>query len=136
MKILVDTSVWIDFFNAVASPYRSCLRGLLEAEEDICISDLILTEILQGFKFDKEFETAKNHLQAFPILGLNSPDSYIKAAYHYRLCRKHGITIRKTVDCLIAQTAIEHGVALLHKDKDFELISSVSRLQILTPSML
>jgi len=91
---------------------------------------------LQAFKSDKDFETAKNHLQAFPIPGLSSPESHTKAAYHYRLWRKHGTTIPKTIDCLIAQAAIEQGIALLHKDKDFELIPTVSKLQIPTPSML
>jgi hypothetical protein len=133
---LVDTSVWIDFFNGVTNPFRACLSRLLEAEEDVCISDIILAEILQGFKLDKEFETAKKHLQAFPILGLSSPESYIQAAVLYRSCRKHGLTVRNTVDCLIAQTAIDHGVALLHNDRDFELISSVSSLQIFTSATL
>ena len=130
MKILVDTSAWIDFFNGISSSPRVSLRKLLEAEEEICISNYILTETLQGFKDDKEFKAAKKHLLNLPILGLAFPELYISAAQLYRTCRKRGITIRKTADCLIAQTAIEHGVPLLHNDKDFDRIASVSSLQI------
>ncbi len=130
MKILVDTSVWIDFFNGVSSTPRVFLRKLLEAEEEVCISNYILAETLQGFKSDREFETARMHLLHLPILNLTTAELYISAAQLYRLCRKRGITIRKTVDCLIAQTAIEHGMPLLHNDKDFDRIASVSSLQI------
>ena len=130
MKILVDTSVWIDFFNGVSSVPRVSLRKLLEAEEEVCISSYILAETLQGFKNEREFEAAKRHLLYLPILDLTNPESYISAAQLYRTCRKRGVTIRKAADCLIAQTAIEHGVPLLHNDKDFDRITSVSSLQI------
>lgn len=130
MKILVDTSVWIDFFNGLSSAPRLSLRKLLEAEEEVCISNYILAETLQGFKNEREFEAAKRHLLYLPILDLTNPESYISAAQLYRTCRKRGVTIRKTADCLIAQTAIEHGVPLVHNDKDFDRIASVSSLQI------
>ena len=130
MKILVDTSAWIDFFNGISSPPRISLRKLLEAEEEVCISSYILAETLQGFRDDREFEDAKRHLLHLPILDLALPELYISAARLYRTCRKQGLTIRKTADCLIAQTAIEHGVPLLHNDKDFDRIASVSSLQI------
>ena len=130
MKILVDTSVWIDFFNGVSSPARMTLRKLLEMEEEVCISSYILTETLQGFKDNREFESAKRNLLHLPIFILAEVESYVKAAQLYRTCRKQGLTIRKTADCLIAQTAIEHDVPLLHNDKDFDRIASVTRLQI------
>ena len=116
MKILVDTSVWIDFFNGISSSPRVSLRELLEAEEEVCISNYILAEILQGFKDDREFEAAKRDLLHLPILELSLTESYISAARLYRTCRRKGLTIRKTVDCLIAQTAIEHGVPLSRQD--------------------
>ena len=131
MKILVDTSVWIDFFNGISSLSKMALHNLLEAEEDICISDYILTETLQGFKDDKEFEAAKRHLLNFPIYRLKVPESYIHAAQIYRACRKKGVTIRKTADCLIAQTAIEFRLFLLHNDNDFDRIASICNLRIL-----
>ncbi len=131
MKILVDTSVWIDFFNGIPSQPKILLHDLLHSEEAICISDYILTETLQGFKDDKEFETAKTHLLKFPVYSLKSPESYIHAAELYRTCRKKGLTIRKTADCLIAQTAIEHKLFLLHNDSDFEQIASICELRML-----
>ena len=106
------------------------LRKLLEAEEEVCISSYILTETLQGFKDDREFEAAKRNLLHLPILSLTESESYVNAAQLYRTCRKQGLTIRKTADCLIAQTAIAHDVPLLHNDKDFDRIASVTRLQV------
>lgn len=133
MAILVDTSVWIGFFNGVASDRVRILEELIEADEDIVLSDLILTEILQGFKFDEEFAAARDHLLSFQICTLSGVESYIKAAQIYRECRKKGITIRSTTDCLIAQTAIEYGLILLHEDHDFELIASACPLALFTP---
>lgn len=132
LRILVDTSVWIDFFNGIPSTPQTYLKKLLENEEDVCVSKYILTEILQGFKDDGEFEIAKKHLLEFPILVLTDLEQYISAAQLYRLCRKKGLTLRKTADCLIAQTAIEYDVHLLHNDKDFDRIASVSQLKIFT----
>jgi predicted nucleic acid-binding protein len=129
--ILVDTSVWIHFFNGVDSRSIRLLEGLLDAEEEICLSGIILTEVLQGFKNDKDFETAQRHLLNFAVYSLNSPISYIKAAKIYRKCRRQGITIRKTADCLIAQTAIENKLILLHQDTDFDRIASICPLKIL-----
>ena len=128
--ILVDTSVWIEFFNGVDTTGVRMLGDLIELEEEVCISDHILTEVLQGFRRDRDFELAQKHLLRFPVYSLNSLDSYIKAAQIYRKCRKQGITIRKTVDCMIAQTAIENKLTLLHNDSDFDKIASVCPLKI------
>ncbi len=128
--ILVDTSVWIEFFNGVDTTGVRMLGDLIELEKEVCISDYILTEVLQGFRRDRDFELAQKHLLRFPVYSLNSLDSYIKAAQIYRKCRKQGITIRKTVDCMIAQTAIENKLTLLHNDSDFDKIASVCLLKI------
>jgi hypothetical protein len=130
LEILVDTSVWIDFFKGIKSAASGILYKMLAAEDSICISDIILAETLQGFRSDEDFESARTHLLLFPIYSLRSPDSYLKAAQLYRMCRKKGITIRKTIDCLIAQTAIDHHLILLHQDNDFDKIASVSGLQV------
>jgi predicted nucleic acid-binding protein len=127
---LVDTSVWIDFFNGLETAVSRLLENLILAEEDVCISDFILTEVLQGFRSDKEFEIAKRHLLKLPIYGINGNNSYVKAAQIYRVCRKKGFTIRKTADCIIAQTAIENGLVLLHRDSDFDLIAKVCALKL------
>lgn len=128
--ILVDTSVWIEFFNGVKSTGVQMLEDLIEREEDVCISDYILAEVLQGFRKDRDFELAQRHLLRFPVYSLYDLDSYIKAAQIYRRCRQKGVTIRKTADCMIAQTAIENNLVLLHHDSDFDKISSVCPLNI------
>lgn len=128
--ILVDTSVWIDFFNDAGTRQVTMLEDLIQQEEEVSISDYILTEVLQGFKRDKDFELAKKHLLRFPVYSLNGLDSYIKAAQIYRKCRKQGVTIRRTSDCMIAQTAIENNLILLHHDSVFDRIASVYPLRI------
>ena len=128
--ILVDTSVWIEFLNGVDTTGVRMLGDLIELEEEVCISDYILTEVLQGFRSDRDFGIAQKHLLRFPVYSLNGIDSYIKVAQIYRKCRKHGITIRKTVDCMIAQTAFENKLTLLHNDSDFDKIASVCTLKI------
>jgi len=127
--ILVDTSVWIEFFNGIDAAAVHILENLIEGEEDICISDYILAEVLQGFRKDRDFELARENLIRFPIYSLGGPDSYIKAAQIYRKCRKRGVTIRKTADCIIAQTAIENRFILLHDDADFDRIAKVCPLK-------
>jgi predicted nucleic acid-binding protein len=134
--ILIDTSVWIDFFNGLETVATQLFENLIWSEEDVYISDYILTEVLQGFKVDREFDLAKKHLLKFPICGMKNTNSYIKAAQIYRLCCKKGITIRKTADCIIAQTAIENGLFLLHNDTDFDLISSICPLKIYSKKQL
>ena len=95
--ILVDTSVWIDFLRGVESVHRQTLHRLIEDEEDISITEIILTEILQGIKKDKDFHTIKDYLLEFPIHRPKGVETYLKAARIYRDCRKKGKTIRKTV---------------------------------------
>lgn len=130
MTILVDTSAWIGLFNGTGTRAARLLEYLIETQEDVCISDYILTEVLQGFKKDRDFQLARRHLLLFPVCPLKSPDSYVKAAQLYRMCRKKGITIRKTADCIIAQTAVENKMLLLHDDVDFNRIASICPLKI------
>ena len=106
------------------------LKNLIGKESDLCLADIILTEILQGFKSDTDFLIAKKHLLSFPIYSLAGLDSYIAASQIYRLCRKKGLTIRKTFDCLIAQIAIENDLVLLHNDKDYDMIAKAAPLRI------
>ena len=130
--ILVDTSVWIPFFNGTPSEKAEMLAHLIDREEDVCISDFILMEILQGFRSDKEFELARKFLLRFPLYSPAGLSSYASASQIYRKCRKQGITLRKSVDCIIAQTAIENGLTLLHGDSDFDRIASVVRLKLVS----
>ena len=128
--VLIDSSVWINFFNGSETESVQTLEDLIAAEEDVCISGYILTEVLQGFRDDRAFETVRRQLLKLTIFDLNVPDSYIKAAQLYRRCRKQGITIRRTADCIIAQTAIENKLLLLHDDADFDKIAQVCPLKI------
>lgn len=128
--ILVDTSVWIDFLNGANSMERHVLHALIEEEWDISITEIILTEILQGIKKDRDFAAVRDYLREFPIYRPNGIETYLKAAGIYRDCRKQGRTIRTTVDCLIAAICIEHDLLLFHKDNDFDLITECSGLKI------
>jgi predicted nucleic acid-binding protein len=120
--ILVDTSVWIDFLKDTDSPHSSVLDRLIEDEQDVSITEIILTELLQGIKDDRAFRMMRTYLLDFPIYGPKGVESYIRAAQIYRDCRKQGKTVRKTLDCIIAAICIEHGLTLLHRDSDFDLI--------------
>ncbi len=120
--ILADTSVWIDFLTGSDTPYRRMLHTFIENEEEICITEIILTEILQGIKDDITYETTKSYLLEFPIIKPKGRETYISAAEIYRKCRKKGKTIRKTIDCIIAAIAQENNLTILHNDNDFEII--------------
>ena len=129
--ILVDTSVWIDFLKGANSRERHVLHRLIEDEEDISITEIILTEILQGIKEDKDFKRVKDYLLEFPIYSPRGVETYLKAAEIYRDCRKKGKTVRKTVDCIIAAICMENGLTIFHKDSDFEHIGAFTGLKAL-----
>ncbi|MGD0845440.1 MAG: PIN domain nuclease [Geobacteraceae bacterium] len=122
--ILIDASAFIEFLNRTGSREDTLIEQLIRNDEDIVLADITLTEILQGIKTDREYRDVKASLLTFPLLSLNSAESYIAAAELYRKCRKKGLTVRSTVDLLIAQIAIEHRTALLHNDRDFECVTS------------
>ncbi|MCL5772879.1 MAG: PIN domain nuclease [Firmicutes bacterium] len=132
--LLVDTSVWIEFFRRTESKYQLALHRLLQEDADICIADIVLSEILQGIKSDKDFNQVKNYLFKFPIYYLKDAGSYAEAAQIYRACRKKGLTIRRTIDCIIARIAIENNLILFHNDRDFDTIAKVFKeFQIYSP---
>lgn len=128
--VLIDTSAFIEFLNHTGSPFDREIERLIVNDEDVAIADIVLTEILQGIRDDKEYEEIKTSLLSFPIYSLRNNDSYITAAELYRKCRKKGITIRTTVDLLIAQIAIENDLLLLHNDNDFDSIARISSLKV------
>ena len=116
--ILVDSSVWIDYFNGNISAETDTLDRLLGVEP-LAIGDLILTEVLQGFRADNDYQTAKSLLMTLTVFDMLGSELAIKAADNFRLLRKQGITIRKTADVIIATYCIEHRHTLLFADKDF-----------------
>ncbi len=117
--ILVDSSVWIDYFNGNASPETDFLDGMLGVDA-IAIGDMILTEVLQGFRHDKDYETAKRLLEALTQFELLGIEMAVKSADNFRKLRKKGVTIRKTADVIIASYCMEHDLPLLFSDKDFQ----------------
>ena len=129
--ILVDTSVWIDFLNGADSKERHVLHRLIEDEEDISITEIILTEVLQGIKDDRDFRRVRDYLLEFPVHKPKGTMTYLKAAEIYRDCRRNGKTIRKTVDCIIASICLENGLTLLHKDSDFDTMEECVGLKVL-----
>ena len=116
--IFVDSSVLIDYFNGKDNWQVEKLDEIL-GKEIVVIGDYILVEVLQGFRKDKNYETAKEVLSAFPCLNMLGEEMALKSADNYRKLRKKGITIRKTVDLIISTFCIENDLELLHNDKDF-----------------
>jgi len=128
MMVLVDTTVWIDFFTARSSDHVVALENLIRDREDICICGIVLTEVLQGIGKDSEFKKTRDLLTNLLFLPMPYP-VFLKAAEIYRDLRRKGITIRKTVDCMIASVAIENNIPILHNDKDFKAIEDVFGLK-------
>ena len=123
---LVDTSVWIDFFKASANPAVERLKEVLSTGVETGVSTTILQEILQGTADERQFLKYRSYFETQPIYLPRDPiRSAIAAARLYFDCRRQGITVRSSNDCLIAQTALEHGLILLHTDEDFRHIGKV-----------
>lgn len=116
--ILVDSSVWIDFFNGTTTPEAEYLDRALGIQS-IAVGDLILAEVLQGFRSDKDFATAKSILAEFEQLELLGKNRAIRAAEKIRKLRKTGITVRKINDVIIASYCIDEKIPLLFSDRDF-----------------
>lgn len=127
--ILVDTSVWIDFFNGHDSVEAAFLRSCVVDARPLTIPGLVLTEILQGVRTDAEATRIARVLSAFDVPPELDPADYEKAAALYRQCRAKGFTVRSTIDCLIAQLCLRHDYALLAKDRDFDSIGQVVSLE-------
>lgn len=117
--ILVDSSVWIDYFNGSITPQTEALDELL-GSEDLAIGDLMLTEVLQGFADERAFSQAKRLLLSLRLVDIGGRDIAVQAARNFRALRKRGVTVRKTIDSLIATRCIESGYVLLHADRDFD----------------
>ena len=117
--ILVDSSVWINYFSGIETWQTKLLDGLL-SNVPILMGDLILAEVLQGFRSDKDFEEARANLSALPFQTIGGYKVALKSALNYRLLRKKGVTVRKTIDIIIGTFCIIKNIPLLHDDRDFE----------------
>ncbi len=127
--VLVDTTVWIDFFADRSEPHVAALEKLIENEEDLCLCGIILAEVLQGIRSDEDYIKTKDYLDDLVLLPMQHA-TFIRAAEVYRRLRKRGVTIRKPVDCMIASVAIEHDIPLLHNDRDFDYMAKYSNLRV------
>ena len=116
--ILVDSSVWTSYFNGVVYPQTNWLDDAL-GREIILVGDLILAEVLQGFRSDRDFLKAKELLSNFLFMEMLGRELAIKSAENYRILRKKGVTVRKTIDVIIGTFCIHHNLTLLHDDQDF-----------------
>ncbi|MEN8180060.1 MAG: PIN domain nuclease [Pseudomonadota bacterium] len=130
--IFVDSSVWIDYFNGIRSAEANHLDSLLGVEP-VGLGDVVLIEVLQGFRHDRDYKTARELLTSLTVFTLGGQDIALKSADNFRLLRKSGVTVRKTIDVLIATFCIEKKLPLLHSDKDFEPFHS--HLNLLAPTL-
>jgi predicted nucleic acid-binding protein len=117
--ILVDSSVWIDYFTGTNTAQTERLDRLLGVEP-LAIGDLILTEVLQGFDNERDFNDARKMLTSLMLVELGGQKIAIQAAKNFRALRSLGVTVRKTIDTIIATRCIESGYDLLHNDRDFD----------------
>ena len=117
--ILVDSSVWIDYFRGVATPQSDRLDAML-GNELVAIGDLILAEVLQGFGSERDFNQARKLLTSLMVIDIGGKDVAIQAARNFRALRAVGVTARKTIDTLIATRCIESRLPLLYSDRDFD----------------
>ena len=127
---MVDSSVWIDFFTGHETPQVACLEACLRDGTELCLCGLVLTEVLQGIRDDREYRRVRSRLDRLPCLPLRRA-VFLRAAELYRQLRAAGVTIRNPVDCVIGATALTYGVALLASDRDFVLMAQHVALKTL-----
>lgn len=117
--VFVDSSVWIDFFNGVVTPESELLDGLL-GREPVALGDLVLAEVLQGFRDEADYRTARDLMTGLVVFELLGRARAIRVAEHTRALRKAGVTVRKATDAVIATFCIEQRMPLLYSDRDFD----------------
>lgn len=129
--ILVDSSVWIDFFNGRSSPTADRLTDLLQdGSAPLGMPDLVLFEVLRGFRHEQDFQAARRALAPLPVVEIAGEDAALRASHHYRALRAAGVTVRSPIDVLLASYCIEHDHALLHADRDFDALEALRGLKV------
>jgi predicted nucleic acid-binding protein len=129
---VVDTSVWVDFFRDRATWQVEHLADLIADDEPVALTDIVLTEILQGLPDNRLVRRVERRLLAFDVLRLETLDDFRRAAALYRQARTKGITIRRTLDCLIASVCVRDDIALLHADAAFDHLAARTNLRVVT----
>ena len=128
--LVVDSSVWIDYFSGNPSPARDTLRRLLlQGEVRVVVPDLVLFEVLRGFRHEREFRQARSLMEGLSVEAVGGGAMALEAAQHYRSLRAMGFTVRSGVDVLIATFCIDKGYALLHRDRDFDVFEEARGLR-------
>jgi predicted nucleic acid-binding protein len=127
--IVIDTSVWIDYFNGVSTPQTRLLDDLL-GERVLAVGDLILAELLQGFASEQDAKRALSLLDPLEFLEMAGRDVAIQSAAHYRRLRRRGVTVRKTMDMLIGTYCLMHDHEILHADRDFDVLAEHLGLKV------
>lgn len=122
---LIDTSIWIQFFRYPQSREALLLEDLIKSNYPVCINGIIEMEILQGIRSDRNYHQVKDYLKDFQYFPDLTQTYFETAIEIYRVCRKRGVTVRKSVDCLIAANALVDNLIIFHRDRDFNKISSV-----------
>lgn len=128
--IVADTTVWVDFLEGRGTQQDHHLQRLIEEGAPVALTDVVYCEVLQGIVSDALYRKIREILLAFPILCVSGLETFEEASGIYRDCRKKGLTIRSTVDCLIAATCLQAGAELFHNDRDFEAIAKVRNLRL------
>jgi predicted nucleic acid-binding protein len=133
--VIVDTTVWVDYLNDVATPETDWLDHQL-ARQPLGLLDLMVCEILQGLSADDEAGRVLRDLRRFEIFGTGGVELAVAAAQNYRALRSQGRTVRKTIDCLIATFCLRHGHSLLHCDRDFDPFEQLLGLSVVHPDSM
>jgi predicted nucleic acid-binding protein len=128
--VVVDSGVWIDYFNGADTPQRAILRALLSrGEVTIVVPDLVLYEVLRGFRSEREFLQAEKLMLSMSVEQTGGRELARRAASHYRSLRASGITVRSSIDVLVATFCIDRGYTLLHRDRDFDAFEALRGLR-------
>jgi predicted nucleic acid-binding protein len=128
--LVVDSGVWIDFFNNADEPAAQVLDHLLDnGEVRLVVPDLVLFEVLRGFRHERDYRQARLLMQTLTIESIGGTDQVLVAATHYRSLRAQGITVRSPIDVLVASFCIERDYALLHRDRDFDAFEDLRGLR-------
>lgn len=132
--VVVDSGVWIDFFRANDTPSKAALKALLNQDNPhIVVPDLVLYEVLRGFRLERDYRNARQLLEGFTVEAAFSPDLARQAAEHYRAMVSQGFTIRSALDVMIGAFCIERDYLLLHGDRDFDVMHHLRGLRVWPP---
>jgi predicted nucleic acid-binding protein len=127
--VLVDTTAWIDYIHGVQAPHTDALDYEL-SRNNVVTGDLIIAEFLQGFRYERDYEAAKEIMDSLIYYDMVGKDIAHKSALHYRFLQSKGITVRKTIDMIIGTFCMEHDFPLIHNDRDFDYIAEYLELRI------